>query len=49
MVNDTFKDPRTYGFESVHAQPPCKTTPAFINEKFTPNRLMRIFGEFSSI
>jgi hypothetical protein len=49
MVNDRFRAASIYGFEMVDARA-ARTFRAMvvINRKFTPNRIIAIFGEFSA-
>jgi hypothetical protein len=50
MVNDRFPARSIYGFEMVDTPggPPISGVSA-INRKFTPNRTIRVFSEFSPI
>jgi hypothetical protein len=49
MVNDRFRAASIYGFEMVDARA-ARTLRAIvgINRKFTPNRIIAIFSEFSA-
>jgi len=49
MVNDRFRAASIYGFEMVDAGA-ARTVRAMvvINRKFTPNRIIAIFAEFSA-
>jgi hypothetical protein len=49
MVNDRFRAASIYGFEMVDARA-ARTLRAMvvINRKFTPNRIIAIFSEFSA-
>jgi hypothetical protein len=48
MVNGGFPQPPIYGFEMVDTARPAHMRPAaFINRKFTPNQINRIFSDFS--
>jgi hypothetical protein len=49
MVNDRFRAASIYGFEMVDART-ARTLRAIvvINRKFTPNRIIAIFIEFSA-
>jgi hypothetical protein len=50
MVNDRFPARSIYGFEMVDAPiEPHFLVIADINRKFTPNQIIRIFGEFTSM
>jgi hypothetical protein len=48
MVNDRFRAASIYGFEMVDARA-ARTFHAIvaINRKFTPNRIIAVFDEFS--
>jgi hypothetical protein len=50
MVNDRFRAASIYGFEMVDARA-ARTFRAIvvINRKFTPNRIIPVFGKFSAI
>jgi hypothetical protein len=48
MVNDRFPARSIYGFEMVDAPPAHFFVFAAINRKFTPNRIIAIFSEFSA-
>jgi hypothetical protein len=49
MVNDRFRAASTYGFEMVDARA-ARSFRAIvvINRKFTPNRIIPVFGKFSA-
>jgi len=49
MVNDRFRAASIYGFEMVDART-ARTLRAIVvvNLKFTPNRIIAIFSEFSA-
>jgi hypothetical protein len=50
MVNGGFPERRGYGFGMVDAPKRCIFVAKIaINRKFTPNRINRIFREFSAI
>jgi hypothetical protein len=50
MVNAGFPAPIRYGFEMVDAAPNAiLPRDAGVNRKFTPNQIIRIFREFSTI
>jgi hypothetical protein len=49
MVNAGFPARNRYGFEMVAAQSCRYLHEIAINRKFTPNRMIRIFREFSAI
>jgi hypothetical protein len=50
MVNAGFPARSRYGFEMVDAARNAILPPeAGVNRKFTPNQIIRIFGEFSTI
>jgi hypothetical protein len=49
MVNDRFRAASIYGFEMVDARA-ARTLRAIvvINRKYTPNRIIPVFGNFSA-
>jgi len=49
MVNDRFPARWRYGFEMVDAPGTPFSGRAIINRKFTPNRIIGIFSQFSAI
>jgi hypothetical protein len=50
MVNGGFPEPTPYGFERVDAgRAAGLSRNSAINRKFTPNRIIRVFGEFSAL
>jgi hypothetical protein len=49
MVNDRFRAASIYGFEMVDARAARNSRAIMaINQKFTPNRILAIFSEFSA-
>jgi hypothetical protein len=48
MVNVGFPEPARYGFETVDGLKARHHGGAAINRKFTPNRMIRNFGEVSA-
>jgi len=50
MVNAKFPEPARYGFQKVDATFASGIRgKSAINRKFTPNRIIRVFAEFSAV